>query len=399
MVYLFADGALDPDRHELTREGDTIHVEPQVFDILVLLAQNSGDLVSRDDLIAGVWKGLIISESTISARINAARSAVGDNGKEQRIIKTVPRRGFKMIAPVEMTTSGTAPGPVQAASTRQDVRFATSADGMKIAFARSGNGPPLVRVGHWLSHLELDWHSPVWRPLLDALGRRHSVYRYDQRGTGLSGRDFVDEGIDGFVDDLRAVADTSGLDRFPIFAASQAVPVAVKFAVESPERVSKLILYGGYAEGRALRPRLPNDVDEETVLALIRAGWGVNGSTFVKAFSALFMPDATQDQIDSFVRIQLESISPAGAARLRQIVDRFSVQELLPKVQCPTLVIHARSDVIHPLEQGQCLASEIPDARFLVLDSPNHVLLPQDKCWADMMSEIEAFLQSPHDEV
>jgi DNA-binding winged helix-turn-helix (wHTH) protein len=189
MAYLFADCALDPDRHELTREGGTIHVEPQVFDILVLLAQNSGDLVSRDDLIAGVWKGLIVSESTISARINAARSADGDNGKDQRIIKTVPRRGFKMIAPVETTTPGAARGPVQAASTRQDVRFATSADGMKIAFARSGNGPALVRVGHWLSHLELDWHSPVWRPLLDALGRRHSVHRYDQRGTGLSGLD------------------------------------------------------------------------------------------------------------------------------------------------------------------------------------------------------------------
>ena len=159
-----------------------------------------------------------------------------------------------------------------------------------------------------------------------------------------------------------------------------------------PERVSKMILYGGFAEGRMYRDHLPNDVEEETLLALIRAGWGVNGSTFVKAFSALFMPDATQEQIDDFVKIQLESILPDNAARLRQIVDQFHVTDMLSKVQCPTLVVHARADVIQPMEQSQTLAAGIPNARFVMLDSANHVPLPQDPAWQVLMAEIETFL-------
>jgi pimeloyl-ACP methyl ester carboxylesterase/DNA-binding winged helix-turn-helix (wHTH) protein len=392
MIYRFSDCSIDPVRHVFSREGQIIHLEPQVFDVLLLLAQNAGALVSRDQLIEDVWNGLIVSDSTISARISAARTAVGDSGRDQRIIKTISRRGFQLVVPVETTKDEPQAEDPPSSKLRQDIRFAHSADGLRIAYATSGSGPPLLRAGHWLSHLELDWQSPVWRPLLDALGSNHRLYRYDQRGTGLSGRVFTGESIDEFVDDLKAVADANGLERFPIFAASQAAPVAIKFAALHPERVSKLILLGGYAEGRVFRPASATDVDENTVLALIRNGWGKYGSAFVKAFSALFMPDATQEQIDSFVEIQLESASPEAAVVLRKLVDRFSVTEFLPKVRAPTLVIHANADVIHPIEQGRLLASEIPDARFVMLDSGNHVPLPQHPSWNTMISEIDTFL-------
>ena len=220
MAYRFANCSIDSERHVLLRQNKSVHVEPQVFEILLTLARKRGRLVTKDELVESVWRGLNVSDATISARINAARKAVGDTGREQTIIKTVHGRGFQMIAEVSEV-----PSPAAKADTiddpvsRQIIRFAHSSHDARIAFARSGDGPPLVRAGHWLSHLELDWRSSVWRPLIEALGRDHTLYRYDQRGTGLSSRglDFAD--LDAFADDLKAVADANDLDRFPIFAA------------------------------------------------------------------------------------------------------------------------------------------------------------------------------------
>jgi pimeloyl-ACP methyl ester carboxylesterase len=333
---------------------------------------------------------LSVSDATISARINAARKAVGDTGRAQAIIKTVHGLGFQLIA--EVRTDQVLAEPVSDRASTQTIRFATSAHGAKIAFAQSGEGPPLVRVGHWLSHLELDWHCPVWRPLIEALGSRHTLYRYDQRGTGLSSRETEHADLDAFADDLKAVADANDLDRFPVFAASQAVPVAIRFAERYPERVSGLVLYGGFAEGRAVREKSADDIDEETILGLIRAGWGKANSPFVNAFSSLFMPDATPEQMESFVRMQTETISPENAARLRQVVDRLDVRRILPSVTAPTLVIHGIYDAVQPIQQGRILASEIPGARYVSLESRNHVPLPQEDSWTQMVAETHAFL-------
>lgn len=390
MIYKFSNCTLDLSRHELVRNGKIIHIEPQVFDILVLFAENAGHLITKDRLVADVWQGLSVSDSTISARMNAARKAIGDNGKDQRLIKTVSRRGFQFTA--EMTSKPNQSAKPETRQTDQDIRFVNSKGGVKIAYARTGSGPGLIRVGHWLSHLELDWQSPVWRPFLEALGEAHTLYRYDQRGTGLSSREFDGLGIDEFVDDLAAVADASQLEKFPIFAASQAVPVAITYAAKFPERVSHLILYGGYAEGRAFRQPSQCDADEQTVLSLIKAGWGQPEHTFAKAFTSLFMPDGTTEQIDSFTRMQRESASPENAIRLRKLVDRFMVRDLLPEIKAPTLVVHSRGDVIHPIDQGRILASEIPNARFVMLDSNNHIPVPQDPAWKVLLQAIDQFL-------
>ncbi len=391
MIYRFANCSLDSDRHVLLRDDIPVHVEPQVFDLLHALAESHDRLVTKDELVEIVWRGLSVSDSTISARINAARKAVGDTGKSQSVIKTVHGRGFQLVAGVETEN---VVGRTEAASQtgQQTIRFVQSSNGARIAYAQSGSGPPLVRIGHWLSHLELDWRSPVWLPLVEALGKNHTLYRYDQRGTGLSSRGVEGAGLDAFVEDLESVANANNLKSFPIFAASQAVPVAVRFAERFPERISGLVLYGGYVKGRALRSLSPDDVDESTVLALIRAGWGKEDSPFMSALSSLYMPDATPGQLSSFVKMQLETITPDKAATLRQIVDRFDVQDSLRSIKAPTLVVHAIDDAINPIEQGRILASEIPNARFLPLESRNHVPLPQEESWGRMMSEVTSFL-------
>ena len=391
MTLTFANCSIDADRHEFKRDQQPVHVEPQVLDILQLLATSGGQLVTRDRLIDEVWNGLIVSEATISARINAARTAVGDNGKDQSIIKTIPRRGFQLVVPVKNTTEA-ATEPTSTIDQPHEIRFTTAPDGVQIAYAQSGHGPPLMRAAHWISHLEMDWNSPIWRPLLQRLGARHRLIRYDQRGTALSGRDFPGKGIDEFVADLKAVADAMKLDSFPIFAPSQAAPVAIKFAALYPDRVSKLVLLGGFAVGRALRASSPGEAEEEVMLSLIRSGWGQHGSTLVQAFSSIFVPDATTEQIKSFVEIQLKSATPDVAVRLRQLIDRFDVSELLDQVQAPTLVIHAAGDSVHPIDQGRRLASGIPNARFVMLDDANHIQLPQRSSFEKMITEVESFL-------
>lgn len=394
MAYEFANCMIDPDKHLFARDGKPVHLEPQVFDLLMVLVASGENITTKDALVNAVWRGLHVSDATISARISAARTAVGDNGRAQAVIKTVHGRGYQLNVPVRSIQDASAASAVPAHSDSQVIRYARSTHGARIAHAKSGTGPPLIRVAHWLSHLEMDRHSPIWRPLLDALEADHTLYRYDQRGTGLSSRDLTAVDLDCFVDDMAAVADANGLERFPIFAASQAVPVAIRFAHRHPERVAALILYGGFAQGRALRATSPGDMDAETALGLIRAGWGKPDSPFVNAFSTLFMPDATPDQLVDFVKMQNETISPDNAAWLRQIVDHFDVSGILPEISTRTLVIHALADAVQPVAQGRQLASEIPGAAYVSLESRNHVQLPQQESWSRMMHEIRLFLDA-----
>jgi pimeloyl-ACP methyl ester carboxylesterase/DNA-binding winged helix-turn-helix (wHTH) protein len=402
MIYRFGACELDVTRHVLHVGGAERPVEPQVFDLLHLLASRPGALVSRDALVEKVWRGRIVSEAAIDARITAARRAVGDDGRAQAIIRTVPRRGIRLVCPVSVEAAEDAVEADDGAEARparggagQRVRVARSTDGRLVAFATTGTGPPLLRAGHWLTHLELDWTSPVWRPLLDALGESFSVTRFDQRGTGLSEREGEGGGdrapmrfdLEAMADDLEAVANAAGLDRFPIFAASQGVPVAISFAARRPDRVTALLLYGGFALGRLARSGADR-AEGEAFATLIETSWGRPGSAFVSAFATMFMPEATREQIDSFTRMQLASASPATAVRLRRAIDGFDVRPLLGRVRAPTLVVHARNDAVQPLDQARLLAAGIPGAELLVLESNNHAPLPQDPTWPGLLAAV-----------
>ena len=299
MRYRFEDCELDTETHELRRGGAVQAVQPQVFDLLCHLVRNPDRLITRDELIGRIWGGRIVSEAAIDSRINAARRAVGDDGTRQAVIRTVARRGIRFVAPIRQEGA-----PAAAGAPVQTVRFCRSADGTRIAYGLSGTGPPLLRAGHWLTHLDHDWHSPIWRPFLDALGRFATVVRYDQRGTGLSERAVEAFDLDIFVADLAAVADAAGLARFPIYATSQGVPVALEYAARHPDRVSGLILHGGFAKGRLLRSEAER-AQGEAYITLMRHGWAAEGSQFLQAFASIFIPDGTPEQIRDSVPYRL----------------------------------------------------------------------------------------------
>jgi DNA-binding winged helix-turn-helix (wHTH) protein/predicted alpha/beta hydrolase family esterase len=391
MRYKFSSCVLDTDSHILLRDGEPIKIEPQVFDLIHLLVRNAGALVTRDQIINEVWGGRIVSESSISARIFAARAAVGDSGKKQDLIKTVTRRGLQIVVPVS-TDSEPKSRAISSRAYRQTVRFATSQDGSKIAYATSGGGQKVVRAGHFLTHLEMDWRSLIWRPYIDALGEDHTLVRYDQRGTGLSGRMLTNVDLDSHVADLEAVANAAEIDRFPLVALSQGVPVAIRFAALYPERVSSLIVYGGYTEGRALRDGGQSNEAADAMMTLMREGWGKPESAFMVAFTSLFCPGASQEQLSDLVKMQLASASPENAGLIRNSIDRFSVVDQLESVQAPTLVIHSRNDSVHPLSEGHKLASSIPNAELVVLDSSNHILVPSEPAWTEWAKNTREFL-------
>ena len=391
MRYRFGPFVLAPETRELLAAGIARPIEPQVFDLLHHLVRAHERVVSTDELIEAVWNGRIVSDSAISARISAARAAIGDDGKRQQWIRTIPRRGFRFVGPVE--EAGPArPAGISSHADSQSIAFCRSADGTRIARAASGGGYPLVKAGHWLTHLDHDWHSPIWRPFLDRLNEKFRVVRYDQRGNGLSEWDVADFSFDRFVEDLEAVVDACGLDRFALYGSSQGAPIAAAYASRHPDRVSHLVLHGGYEKGRLVRAAEEDRAQAEAILTLMRNGWGRADSPFIDAFATMFIPGGSREAIDSLVDLQRLTTSPGNAVAIRRAVDGFDVGDLLGAIRSPTLVIHARDDGVQPLEQGYRLATRIPAAEFLMLDSRNHVILPGERAWDVLFDSLARFI-------
>jgi pimeloyl-ACP methyl ester carboxylesterase/DNA-binding winged helix-turn-helix (wHTH) protein len=392
LLFFFEDKVLDPNRRELRCKGGLVAVEPQVFDLIVYLIRNRDRVVSKDDLIAGVWDGRIVSDSTLASRINAARRVLDDNGDAQRLIRTAARKGVRFVGAVR---EGQVPSELSAPAVRnQEVTFCRTGEGINLALATVGVGAPLIKVANWLTHIEYDWESPIWSPLLQHLAERCRLVRYDGRGNGLADRDVADISFDAFVRDLEAVVEATGVDRATILGISQGAAVAIAYAVLHPERVSKLILYGGYAQGRNKRGSTAEAEMAAAFLAILRHGWGDERSAFMKAFSSVFFPNGSAQQIKWLVDLQRITTSPDNAARIRNACDDIDVVDLLPKVQAPTLVIHCRHDNVAPVEQGRLMARSIPHAKFVTLDSDNHVVLAGEPAWPRLVDEIDAFLNN-----
>jgi len=292
---------------------------------------------------------------------------------------------------IESTSGGlaVAAGERYGRRVKQHVRFCTATDGVRLAYAVHGSGPPLVRVATWLSHLELDWQSPVWRHWLQRLGERHTVVRYDERGCGLSDTNIGDPSAEVWVGDLETVVDAVGLERFALLGVSQGAAIAVAYAARHPDRVSDLVLYGGYARGRRFRGQ---DEEEDAIVAAIRAGWKAPDPAFRKVFSALFLPDGTPEQMAWYEDLLWRSTTAAAATRLYRARGGLNVSGLAPQVRARTLVMHARDDRVVPAEEGRLLAALIPDAHFVLLASANHILLEHEPAWEAFCSEIGAFL-------
>jgi pimeloyl-ACP methyl ester carboxylesterase/DNA-binding winged helix-turn-helix (wHTH) protein len=406
--FVFGDYELDVSRRELRHGSGLVAIEPQVFDLLVYLLQNRDRVVSKDDLLEAIWGGRIVSESTLTSRINAARRAVGDSGEQQALIRTIARKGIRFVGAVnEGKTADTHTRPVgqthaavpslrqdRRQDTRQDIHFCTAPDGVRIAYAEVGHGPPLVKTANWLSHLEYDWQSPVWKHLLHALAANHRLVRYDARGNGLSDWEVDEISFDAFVRDLESVVEATGLRRFALMGISQGCAVSVAYAVRHPERVSHLVLYGGFARGRRKRGSVVGTEQSEAFLTLMRHGWGQENPAFRQMFTSLFIPGGTSEQMQWFNDLQRITASPQNAVRIRHAVDEIDVSNLLAQVKVPTLVLHCRNDAAQPFEEGRQLAAAIPGARFVALEGSNHVILENDPAWPRFIEEISNFLQS-----
>jgi pimeloyl-ACP methyl ester carboxylesterase/DNA-binding CsgD family transcriptional regulator len=276
---------------------------------------------------------------------------------------------------------------------RQDVRFCTAADGTRIAVASIGAGPPLVRAAHWLSHVEHDLESPVWRPWLRELSQRHTYVRYDQRGCGLSDRTLSGLSLDAWVGDLEAVVDQLGLERFALLGMSQGGAVAIAYARRHPQKVSHLVLVGAYARG-ALR-RAADELERleaETLVNLIRIGWGRDNDAFRQVFTNQFIPGGSAEQHRWWTELQRLTASPEGAAHTLEVFHEVDVAGLAAELRAPTLVMHARQDARVPFDEGRRLAALIPNARFVALDSANHVLLEGEPAWPVFLEALHAFL-------
>jgi len=279
------------------------------------------------------------------------------------------------------------------ATPRQSLRFCTAADGTRIAIASIGSGPPLLRAAHWLSHVEHDLASPVWRPWLAELARGHQYIRYDQRGCGLSDSAVTDFSLDAWVGDLEAVVDSLGLRRFPLIGMSQGGAVAIAYAVRHPDKVSHLILPGAYARGALQRATTDTErLEAETLVNLIRLGWGRDNPAFRQVFTNQFIPGGTAGQHQWWNELERLTANPENAARTLDAFHRVDVTGLARQLRVPTLVVHARGDARVPFDEGVRLAALIPGSRFVPLDSDNHVLLDTEPAWPVFLAEVRAFL-------
>lgn len=282
-----------------------------------------------------------------------------------------------------------------AAAEEQSIQFCQTRDGVQLAYAKTGQGPPIIKTGNWMTHLEFDLESPIWRHLYRELSEEHTLIRYDARGNGLSDRDVPDVTFDHFVDDLETVVDAAGIDRFALLGVSQGCSVSIAYAVRHPERVSHLVLFGGYAVGWRKRARTQSEKETgEAMLTLVRLGWGQENPAFRQLFTSQFIPGGTKEQAEWFNELQRISASPEDAVRNLMATGETDVTALLAKVNVPTLVMHSRHDTRVPFESGRRMAAGIPGARFVPLESRNHLILEDEPAFPRFLEEIKSFLKS-----
>jgi pimeloyl-ACP methyl ester carboxylesterase/DNA-binding CsgD family transcriptional regulator len=289
--------------------------------------------------------------------------------------------------------AGDQPPPVERRKVEHRVSFTTSFAATRIAFAIAGNGPPLVKVANYMGHVEYDWDSPVWVHWLEELTRSHTLIYYDERGSGLSDWNAEDVSFEAWVRDLEAVVDAAGLRRFPLFAMSQAGAVAVAYTARHPDKVTRLIVHGAYARGWLKRDLTEEQIEEEKLMiSLMRVGWGRENPAFRQVFAMQLFPDASAQQIRALEEQMRLSVSPKNAVRLESEMHRIDVCDLASQITVPTLVSHSREDEAVPFEEGRLLASLIPQAQFVALESKNHLLMEEEAAWPKFVEAVRGFL-------
>jgi class 3 adenylate cyclase/pimeloyl-ACP methyl ester carboxylesterase len=363
--------------------GDVIHDETRIY----------GDGINVAARLEGIAEpgGICISRQVfdqVSRALKADFQALGP-----RTFKNIARPvDVFAIAPVDR---GAGPGVTapNAVDLKQEVRFCTAPDGVQLAYSLIGQGPPLMKTGNWMTHLEFDLESPIWRHLYRELAKNQTLVRYDARGNGLSDRTVDEISFDASVRDLETVVESAGITRFALLGISQGCPVSIAYAVRHPERVSHLILYGGFALGWNRRARSAAEKEEDAaMLTLMRVGWGKENPAFRQLFTSQFMPGGSKEQADWFNELQRITVSGEMAARIRTVTGETDVTALLSHVSVPTLVLHARDDARVPFEAGRRMAAGIPGARFVALQGRNHLFLETEPAFGQFIEHTRAFL-------
>ena len=274
----------------------------------------------------------------------------------------------------------------------QNIRYCFAKDGVRIAYAVTGSGPVLVKTANWLNHLELDWGSPLWGRMVSGLSEDFSLVRYDERGNGMSDWDVDDLSFEALVTDLEATVDALGLQRFPLFGLSQGAAVSIEYAARHPQRVSQLILLGGYSCGWRHHADAEDAAQRQAVITLVKHGWGKDSPTYRQIFSESFTPSATPEELDWFNDFQKQSVSPANAVAFLELFSRIDVRHRLGQLEVPTLIVHARGDQRVGMEQAIELASSIKGASLVTLDTNNHILRSNEPAMEVLLERIRDFL-------
>jgi pimeloyl-ACP methyl ester carboxylesterase len=357
-------------------------------------ARDPGDRFdSAHAMIAGLAElaGVAAPELVRPERPGVARDAPTLAAGEA-LSATLPRG-----APGESGGSSAPPLRVRAAAAAhpsQMMGTCRAADGVRLAYAKIGSGPPLVKTANWLSHLERDRESPIWTHWLDFLGSGRTFVRYDARGNGLSDWDVGEIDFERFVGDLETVLDACGIERAPLLGISQGAAVATAFAARHPERVSGLVLIGGCARGWRAKGRARLTEQFSALVTLMRTGWGQDNPVFRQIFTSSFFPGGSAEELRYFDELQRSTTSPDNAARILSALGDVDIREELPKVKAPTLVLHSTGDRIIPMSDGMELAAGIAGARFVSLDSANHLYLAHEPAWERLREETARFFEA-----
>jgi pimeloyl-ACP methyl ester carboxylesterase/DNA-binding CsgD family transcriptional regulator len=280
----------------------------------------------------------------------------------------------------------------------RDIRFVTAGDGVQLAAARCGSGPLVLRAATWLTHVERVVPGSLAAALVDEFAPRHTYVEYDTRGCGLSQRRVEEISFEAWVRDLEAVADAYAPEPFTLLGFACGAGLAVEYAARHPERVRKLILFGGFATSyhSTSCPDPAVQREGDLLLELAALGWGHACPAFRQVFAARLMPDGTPAQWQALDELQRCTATPEVAVRFLRVMFGINVKQAAARVRCPTLVLHPKDDLTVPFEQGRRLASLIPGARFVPLEGRNHMPFPHEPAWAGFVRETRAFLGERH---
>jgi DNA-binding winged helix-turn-helix (wHTH) protein/pimeloyl-ACP methyl ester carboxylesterase len=399
VVFSFESFQLDVTERRLSRSGEPIPLRAKVFDTLCMLVENHGRLIRKDELMQRLWPDSVVEENNLDHNISKLRRALKDGANGQKYIETVPRQGYRFVADVRLVFDSPATRNVatyleDASAAEQEIQFFTTSDGVRIAYTIGGSGPPLVRTIDWLNHLDFEWKNPLRRSWFAEVMSHNTLLRYDQRGSGLSDWNVNDFTFERSLADFEELISAVGWDKFALVGNCQGGPIGAAYAALHPERVTKLVLVRTFARGW---PPPGSMITEQfnAMLTLIRFGWGSDNPAFRQLWTTLFRPDAGPAETEWMNEFQRITSSPENAARAMAELPKNDITDLLPKVSCPTLVLHSRDEAVVPAIEGRLIASRIRGARYVELPSRNHEVFPGEPAWQIFVDEFSRFLGWP----